>query len=142
MTRLLIRQKMLVKVDTLLFHEQALKHLKDEMATLRSASAPEQSRIDVAGFKERYGVTRKYAIPLLEDPGPRARDQAKRGHAEDHLGTGASLLVTIHAVLGCVLEVADGAANPSPDLGQPIGSEDQDDNRQDDQHLGQTNTSH
>jgi selenocysteine-specific elongation factor len=66
MTRLLIRQKVLVKVDTLLFHEQALKHLKDEMAALRSASAPGQSRIDVAGFKERYGVTRKYAIPLLE----------------------------------------------------------------------------
>ena len=25
-----------------------------------------QARVDVAGFKERYGISRKYAIPLLE----------------------------------------------------------------------------
>ena len=25
-----------------------------------------QARVDVAAFKERYGISRKYAIPLLE----------------------------------------------------------------------------
>ena len=35
------------------------------MAALK-ASAGAGARIDVATFKERFGVTRKYAIPLLE----------------------------------------------------------------------------
>jgi selenocysteine-specific elongation factor len=65
-TRLLLRQKTLVKLDTLLFHEQALRRLKDEMAALKSQGAQAPARIDVATFKERYGVTRKFAIPLLE----------------------------------------------------------------------------
>jgi len=65
MTRLLVRQKVLVRVEGLLFHEQALARLKQDVAALRTASAA-PARIDVAGFKERYGVTRKYAIPLLE----------------------------------------------------------------------------
>ena len=30
------------------------------------AGGTEMVRIDVTMFKERYGVTRKYAIPLLE----------------------------------------------------------------------------
>jgi selenocysteine-specific elongation factor len=64
MTRLLLRQKVLVRVEALLFHEEALRRLKQDVAALRTASA--SARIDVAGFKERYGVTRKYAIPLLE----------------------------------------------------------------------------
>ena len=32
----------------------------------RSKTAQGQARVDVAGFKERYGISRKYAIPLLE----------------------------------------------------------------------------
>jgi selenocysteine-specific elongation factor len=66
MTRLLVRQKVLVRVEALLFHEEALRHLKQNVAALRAASASAPARIDVAGFKQRYGVTRKYAIPLLE----------------------------------------------------------------------------
>lgn len=65
-TRLLLRQRTLVKVDTLLFHSQALDQLKREMAALKAAAGPGQARIDVATFKERYGVSRKFAIPLLE----------------------------------------------------------------------------
>ena len=63
--KLLQRQKALVKVDTLLFHEEALKALKAEVSGLRSAEGA-AARIDVATFKERFGVTRKFAIPLLE----------------------------------------------------------------------------
>jgi selenocysteine-specific elongation factor len=62
--RLLIRQKALVKVDELLFHADALATLKTEVRALKSANAA--VRVDVAAFKERYGITRKYAIPLLE----------------------------------------------------------------------------
>ncbi len=65
-THLLVRQKVLVKLDTLLFHEQALGQLKRDMAAQKEGAGPAPARIDVATFKERYGVSRKYAIPLLE----------------------------------------------------------------------------
>jgi selenocysteine-specific elongation factor len=62
--KLLQRQKVLVKVDVLLFHDEALKQLKAEVGAMKAAGAAAQ--IDVATFKERFGVTRKFAIPLLE----------------------------------------------------------------------------
>jgi selenocysteine-specific elongation factor len=65
MLKLLQRQKVLVRVDTLLFHEAALKRLKAAVSALKT-SAGGAARIDVATFKERFGVTRKFAIPLLE----------------------------------------------------------------------------
>ncbi len=65
MLKLLQRQKTLVKVDVLLFHDEALKQLKAEVAALKS-SAGAAATIDVAAFKERFGVSRKFAIPLLE----------------------------------------------------------------------------
>jgi selenocysteine-specific elongation factor len=60
-----VRQKTLVKIDVLLFHDEALKALKAEVAALKS-SAGAAAHIDVATFKERFGVSRKFAIPLLE----------------------------------------------------------------------------
>ena len=67
MLKLLQRQKVLARVDALLFHDQALKQLKADVAALKaSAGAGAAARIDVATFKERFGVTRKFAIPLLE----------------------------------------------------------------------------
>jgi selenocysteine-specific elongation factor len=65
MLKLLQRQKVLVRVDVLLFHEEALKQLKAAVTALK-ATAGAGARIDVATFKERFGVTRKFAIPLLE----------------------------------------------------------------------------
>jgi selenocysteine-specific elongation factor len=59
--RLLVRQKRLVKLDTLLFHADALAQLKADVRGLKG-----QAGVDVPAFKERYGITRKYAIPLLE----------------------------------------------------------------------------
>jgi selenocysteine-specific elongation factor len=64
MLKLLQRQKVLVKLDVLLFHDAALRQLKADIAALKGSAAG--SRIDVAAFKERYGVSRKFAIPLLE----------------------------------------------------------------------------
>lgn len=63
--KLLTRQKLLVRVDTLVFHDEALKRLKAEVAGLKAAAGA-GARIDVATFKERFGVTRKFAIPLLD----------------------------------------------------------------------------
>ena len=65
MVKLLIREGIVLKVDALLFHVETLEKLKVEVGGLKSSGA-EIVRIDVSTFKERYGVTRKYAIPLLE----------------------------------------------------------------------------
>jgi selenocysteine-specific elongation factor len=60
---LLLREKILIKVsDDLVFHQAALTELRKSLAAQRLISP----RLDVARFKEITGVSRKYAIPLLE----------------------------------------------------------------------------
>jgi selenocysteine-specific elongation factor len=60
---LLLRDKTLVKVsEDLVFHSAALENLKKSIAQEKKKS----SKMDVARFKDITGVTRKYAIPLLE----------------------------------------------------------------------------
>jgi selenocysteine-specific elongation factor len=63
-SKLLIRQKTFVRIDTLLFHAAALDQLKAEVKAMKGQGGT--AKVDVAGFKERYGISRKYAIPLLE----------------------------------------------------------------------------
>lgn len=63
--RLLVRQKTLIKVETLLFHADALSRLKADVVALKESEGA-HARVDVAAFKARYGISRKYAIPLLE----------------------------------------------------------------------------
>lgn len=65
MTTLLVRQKRLVRLDTLVFHSDALAGLKKDIQALKAPGQP-KATVDVATFKDRYGVTRKFAIPLLE----------------------------------------------------------------------------
>jgi selenocysteine-specific elongation factor len=60
---LLLRERVLIKIsDELVFHRSALEGLRGQMAAQKAKS----STIDVATFKELTGVSRKYAIPLLE----------------------------------------------------------------------------
>jgi selenocysteine-specific elongation factor len=60
---MLLREKVLLKVsDELVFHRSALEQLRKQIA-LQKFKSP---RMDVAQFKELTGVSRKYAIPLLE----------------------------------------------------------------------------
>jgi selenocysteine-specific elongation factor len=60
---LLLRDKVLIKVsDELVFHRSALEDLRRVVATQKARSP----KMDVATFKELTGVSRKYAIPLLE----------------------------------------------------------------------------
>ena len=60
---LLLRDKVLIKVsDDLVFHQAALQELRKNLAAQKSHS----SKIDVGKFKDLTGVSRKYAIPLLE----------------------------------------------------------------------------
>jgi len=60
---LLLRDRVLIKLsDDLVFHRDALDALRRRVAGYKQTS----SKIDVARFKDLLGVTRKYAIPLLE----------------------------------------------------------------------------
>jgi selenocysteine-specific elongation factor len=60
---LLLRDRVLVKLaDELVFHQSALQGLRKLMAEQKTKSP----KIDVGQFKDLIGVTRKYAIPLLE----------------------------------------------------------------------------
>jgi selenocysteine-specific elongation factor len=60
---LLLREKTLVKVsDELVFHRSTLDRLRSSLTLQKAKNA----KIDVAGFKDLTGVSRKYAIPLLE----------------------------------------------------------------------------
>jgi selenocysteine-specific elongation factor len=62
--QILLREKSLVRVSLeLIFHRDALAHLKERLATYKKAKG---ERISVPGFKDLTGISRKYAIPLLE----------------------------------------------------------------------------
>jgi selenocysteine-specific elongation factor len=62
--QILLREKVLVKISgDLVFHRAALAHLRKLVAEYRRARG---SRLPIPAFKELTGITRKYAIPLLE----------------------------------------------------------------------------
>lgn len=65
---LMLRDKVLVKVsEELVFHQSALVELRKQLAAYKAKSMNAGvAKIDVAKFKELTGVSRKYAIPLLE----------------------------------------------------------------------------
>jgi selenocysteine-specific elongation factor len=61
---ILLREKNLMRVSPeLIFHHAALAHLKEQLLTYKKSKG---ERISVPGFKDLTGITRKYAIPLLE----------------------------------------------------------------------------
>lgn len=64
--QLLIDRRVLVRVQAdLLFHQQSLDSLQQKLYEYAASHAPDRT-IDVAAFKDLAGVSRKYAIPLLE----------------------------------------------------------------------------
>jgi selenocysteine-specific elongation factor len=64
--QLLLDAGLLVRVQPeLLFHREALDALVEKLRRYGAEHAPERL-IDVAAFKDLAGVSRKYAIPLLE----------------------------------------------------------------------------
>jgi selenocysteine-specific elongation factor len=62
----MVREGRLVRVDAMLVHVEALDVLKRTVRELGRSQASEPVELDVAGFKAKYGLTRKHAIPLLE----------------------------------------------------------------------------
>jgi selenocysteine-specific elongation factor len=62
--QILLREKVLIKVtDELVFHRAAVVQLREMLAKYRQERG---NKLPVPVFKELTGVTRKYAIPLLE----------------------------------------------------------------------------
>jgi selenocysteine-specific elongation factor len=61
---ILLREKILLRITPeLVFHRDTLAHLKSRLATYKREKG---DRISVPAFKDLTGITRKYAIPLLE----------------------------------------------------------------------------
>jgi selenocysteine-specific elongation factor len=59
--QILVREKRLVRIgDDLMFHAVAIASLRELLAARKG------ERFQVGAFKEWTGVSRKYAIPLLE----------------------------------------------------------------------------
>jgi len=63
MLQLLVRQKIIVRLGGMPFHRDSLEQLKSEIRGLKEKV---DAGISVATFKDRYGLSRKHAIPLLE----------------------------------------------------------------------------
>jgi selenocysteine-specific elongation factor len=62
--QMLLRDKNLVRVSPeLIFHKDALAQLRERLSAYKKSKG---ERISVPVFKELTGITRKYAIPLLE----------------------------------------------------------------------------
>jgi selenocysteine-specific elongation factor len=61
--QMLVASGELVKVADLVFHRTAIETLRE---TLRRYKAERGAQLDVGAFKDLTGVSRKYAIPLLE----------------------------------------------------------------------------
>jgi len=62
--QLLLRDKALLRITPeLIFHREALAELRAKLASYKKAKG---ERISVPAFKDLTGVSRKYAIPLLE----------------------------------------------------------------------------
>jgi len=62
--KLLVRQRHVVRIGALVFDAAALGELKRDVAALKPATG--SATLDVAAFKDRHGISRKFAIPLLE----------------------------------------------------------------------------
>ena len=61
--RILIKELALVKVsEELVFHRSAIERLRAQLAHYKARS----DRLNVSSFKDLAGISRKYAIPLLE----------------------------------------------------------------------------
>jgi selenocysteine-specific elongation factor len=61
--RMLVKENVLHKVtEDLIFHQAALRELREILARRKA----ENNRLGVTDFKELTGLSRKYAIPLLE----------------------------------------------------------------------------
>ncbi|HJZ63608.1 MAG TPA: selenocysteine-specific translation elongation factor [Candidatus Acidoferrum sp.] len=62
--QLLLKEKKLLRVSPeLIFHANALQEMRQKVANYKKAKS---ERISVPAFKELAGISRKYAIPLLE----------------------------------------------------------------------------
>jgi len=58
----LVKERALVRLGTLVFHPEPLATLRADIKALAGPTA----EVDVSTFKDRYGLSRKFAIPLLE----------------------------------------------------------------------------
>ena len=134
---LLVRQRVLVKVDTLLFHSGTARgaqngdtSVEDDERSCRRAIR----RGIVQGALRYHAEVRDSAAGIS---GPRAGHTAGGGVESAGLAAigGTWIFCPVfntRALLGRVLEILDATADPAPDVRQPVGAENQDDYEEDD----------
>ena len=67
LVHLLVRDRRVLRLGSVLFHADVLAQLREDIRALkRDVPASRPAQVDVAAFKERYGLSRKFAIPLME----------------------------------------------------------------------------
>jgi len=64
--RRLVREDRVTRIGDLLFHTETLDRLRADLRALKAAANGNMADVSVGAFKERYGLSRKFAIPLLE----------------------------------------------------------------------------
>ena len=133
-TALLLREKVLVKLDTMVFHAEALQKLKEEV---QGAEGERAGRTRHGGRGRVQGSLR--GVEEVRDPAARvsrsgARDETNRRRSSRAV---ARRLLLVGAFLHGALEILDAGADALAELGQPIGAENQDDDRQNDEHFRQ-----
>ena len=133
-TTLLLREKVLVKLDTIVFHTDALRVLKEEIAALKGSASGGRATVDVAAFKDRYGVSRKFAIPLLEYLD---RERVTRRTGDVRLVYLGAVLLFVGVFLHRALEILDAGADALTQFGKAIRAENEDHDRQNDEHFRQ-----
>ncbi len=62
----LMKEGRVVKIGDLFFHRDALEELKRGVKAMAEGQSPGAATVDVTAFKAKFGVSRKFAIPLLE----------------------------------------------------------------------------
>ena len=76
--KLLIRQKVLIKVEALVFHAESLRSLKEEIGALKTPGSREPARIDVGDVQGALRDHPKVRHPASGVSGPRADHPAGR----------------------------------------------------------------
>ena len=108
----------------------------------RAADRPRARRDPRTGAR---GRTRAAPKQGHTQTGKASRTSGAERARDGQAGKGAALAGVLRLVVGVlhlVLEILDGAADPAPDVGQPVGAKDDEDDREDDEELRQSNTSH
>ena len=113
-TTLLLREKVLVRLDTIVFHAEALQKLKEEVAALKGSAPDGPSHGGRGGIQGPLRSFEEVCDPVAGIPGPGARDETNRRRPPRFI---RRVLLVVLAVAHRALEVLDAGADALTELG-------------------------